>query len=468
MASLRKRGSRYYVRYTDADGIRHETEGFTDRRVADQRARQLEVEVEKIKAKLITSKELALRGHASRPAADHLEDYRCHLLAKGATAKHADLATHRARRVIDKARADRLADLTPGRVQGALKGLLDEVPPKRKGRGARATFKPSLATANHYRTAIRSFSRWLWKDGRIGTDVLAGVTGFNAKEDRRHDRRTLGVDEIRKLIDVTHSGPRWRKMTGLARALCYRLAVGTGLRYAEIASVKPESFDWTTNPVTVTVDAGYTKNGEPTTLPLPRDLADDLAPYVATIGAGEPIFPLGPDCGAKMLRPDLERAGIPYRDASGLVFDFHALRCQCATLADAAGVTPRVVQKLMRHSTLELTGRYTRPRAVDLDRATESLPSLRPRSPESTTLAATGTDNAMSHSSPICPTTEAVLSRLESCSDVMTGSDAQSVMEGLAREKTGNAVSVRADSPLVGSTGVGTRTPDLRIMRPPL
>ena len=62
-----------------------------------------------------------------------------------------------------------------------------------------------------------------------------------------------------------------------------------------------------------------------------------------------------------MLRPDLERAGIPYVDAGGLVFDFHALRCQCATLADQAGVTPRVVQKLMRHSTLELTGRYTRP-----------------------------------------------------------------------------------------------------------
>ena len=56
-----------------------------------------------------------------------------------------------------------------------------------------------------------------------------------------------------------------------------------------------------------------------------------------------------------MLRPDLERAGIPFRDAGGLVFDFHALRCQCATLADAAGVTPRVVQKLMRHSDIRTT-----------------------------------------------------------------------------------------------------------------
>ena len=52
----------------------------------------------------------------------------------------------------------------------------------------------------------------------------------------------------------------------------------------------------------------------------------------------------------------LAAAGIAYRDARGLVFDFHALRCQCATLLDKAGVTPRVVQRTMRHSTLELTG----------------------------------------------------------------------------------------------------------------
>ena len=60
-----------------------------------------------------------------------------------------------------------------------------------------------------------------------------------------------------------------------------------------------------------------------------------------------------------MVRQDLKAAGIPYRDAAGRVFDFHSLRCQMATLADAAGISPRVVQRLMRHSKLEMTGRYT-------------------------------------------------------------------------------------------------------------
>jgi hypothetical protein len=76
-------------------------------------------------------------------------------------------------------------------------------------------------------------------------------------------------------------------------------------------------------------------------------------------------------------------------DESGLFFDFHSLRCQTATLADAAGVSARVVQRLMRHSSLELTGRYTRPRAVDIEAPAESLPSLTPEGdrPEASALA---------------------------------------------------------------------------------
>ncbi len=35
------------------------------------------------------------------------------------------------------------------------------------------------------------------------------------------------------------------------------------------------------------------------------------------------------------------------------------------------------IQKLMRHSTLELTGRYTRPRAIVIEGAASALPSLR-------------------------------------------------------------------------------------------
>ena len=152
-------------------------------------------------------------------------------------------------------------------------------------------------------------------------------------------------------------------------------------------------------PATVTVAAAYTKNGQPATLPLPPDLAADLAAYVAAVDPGS--APSSP-CRSRRERGcsggTWPAAGIAYRDESGLVFDFHSLRCQCATLADQAGVTPRVVQKLMRHSSLELTGRYTRPRAVDIDHASSMLPSLKPEPNEPEAKAMTGTDSApMAH-----------------------------------------------------------------------
>ena len=226
------------------------------------------------------------------------------------------------------ARIDGLPGLTHDRVQEALKALRDE--------------GLSLQTVNHHRTAIRAFSKWCWKSGRTRTDSLAGVTGFNAKEDRRHDRRTLGVDELRRLIGAAQTGPV-AGMTGPIRAMCYRLAVATGLRYSEFASILPSR----STGRTLDCDCGCRLHEERRTrdAPLPADLADDLYAYVAPLPSGTPIFPLPPDSGAKMLRPDLERAGIPYVDAGGLVFDFHSLRCEMATLADQAGVTPRVVQK---------------------------------------------------------------------------------------------------------------------------
>src|SRR5262249_43124717 len=122
----------------------------------------------------------------------------------------------------------RFGDLSPSMIQQAL-GTLRA--------GGRA-----LATLNHHRSAARAFFRWAREDGRLQDDPLAGVTGYNAAADRRHDRRTLSLDELRRLIGAAEAGPPYRAMSGPRRALCYRLAVATGLRYSEIRSVRPESF----------------------------------------------------------------------------------------------------------------------------------------------------------------------------------------------------------------------------------
>jgi integrase len=392
------------ILYTDEHGNRRKKKGYTDKAETKRFAIRLEEQARKIRDGEIDPRDLGYRDAAAKPLSEHLDAWYTALAAKGSTSKHVETFIGRARRVVAVlagatmndiefppgagreivARIEatlaksvgsvRLRDLTEERVQSALSSI------RADGR--------SLLTCNHYRTAIKAFSKWCKATHRTRDDALSGVTGFNSKEDRRHDRRTISLDEMQRLIETAEQGPIVMGMSGAARALCYRLAVASGLRYSEIASINPESFDW--KAPSVTVAAAYTKNGDPATLPLPRDLADDLAAYVATLRSSTPIFALPLGHGAMMLRHDLKAAGIPYRDAAGLVFDFHSLRCETATLADAAGVSPRVVQKLMRHSSLELTGRYTRPRAVDIEAAAESIPSLKPSGPER--IVMTGTD----------------------------------------------------------------------------
>ncbi len=452
MASFRKRGKIWHYRYVDADGVQRERKGCPDRRETEGMAAALEAEAAKVRAGLIDPRADAYRRHEAKPLSAHMDDFHADMIARGGTAKHADLHAYRARRVAEVARLDRLGDLSASRVQGALAALRTE--------------GLSLATVNHHRAAIRGFSRWLWKDGRLRDDPLIGVGGFNAKEDRRRDRRTIGLGKLRILIAKAHDGPAYRKMTGPARALCYRLAVSTGLRYAEIQSITPGSFDWGTSPATVSVPAGYTKNGEPATLPLPCDVAVDLRCVVVGIPSGMPVFPL-PSRGADMLKVDLVAAGIPYRDSAGLVFDFHSLRCQCATLADQAGVSPRVAQEFMRHSTLELTGRYTRPRMHDVEGAIESLPSLRPDPPVREAESATGTDGPIST---LCalnlPYAGDGSGRNLSVADVLEGQNPHMTTDCKSLGSGDFGGDCRTLAGTDASSGGGIRTPDTRIMIP--
>jgi integrase len=331
-------------------------------------------------------------AHGVRPLSEHLAAWKESLEADGAGSKHVELFTLRARRVVALLMGARLNEIEPARnatrpaIALAAATLSRSVEPAKlchlvpeAVKKALSVLKDngrSLQTCNHHRTAIRAFGKWCKKTERTRSNPLVDVKGYNAERDRRHDRRTVSLDELRRLIRVANEGPDVLGMTGPARAMCYRLAVATGLRYSEIAVITPESIDL--RAPAVNVEARDTKNGKPARIPLPIELAADLGRFMATLDEGMPIFPLPEEKGAKMLRADLEAAGIAYRDGAGRFFDFHSLRCETATLADAAGVSPRVVQRLMRHSSLELTGRYTRPRDEDVEAAASMLPSLKP------------------------------------------------------------------------------------------
>ena len=99
MASFRKHGKNWYYRFTDADGIKRETEGCTDRRATEELARAAETEAAKIKAGE-DPKNFAHQQHATKPLADHLTAWNRDMVAKGKTAKHADQSLERVRRLV--------------------------------------------------------------------------------------------------------------------------------------------------------------------------------------------------------------------------------------------------------------------------------------------------------------------------------------------------------------------------------
>ncbi len=379
MASLRKKGKVWYYRYVDAEDVKRERRGASDRRVTEELARQAEAEAAKIKAGLIDPKDLALRRQDARPLADHLADWQAGMLARGRTEAHANLSHSRASRVGTLAKADRLSRLAPSSIQAALSALKDE--------------GLSLQSVNHHRAALRAFCRWCKADGRMRDEPMAGVTGYNAREDVRHARRSLTEDELSRLIRTTEGAPIHHEMTGPDRAMAYQLAAGTGLRVNEIRSLTPESFRLDRPAPCVALKAADEKNRQGNEQPIPAPLVVDLRRWLAGRPVGESVLPLTPRTG-DMIREDLEAAGIAYETAEGFA-DFHALRAFYISSLIRSGASVKTTQALARHSTPALTlARYAKVDVHDVAGAVSNLPDFsRPgRASEVTFHRATGTD----------------------------------------------------------------------------
>ena len=228
--------------------------------------------------------------------------------------------------------------------------------------------------------------------------------------DRRHDRRELEAEELRRLLASTQGSARgFRGLTGNDRFHLYATACGTGFRVAALASLTPESFDTGGNRPTVTLPARANKSKRTKVQPLPPDVADLLRGYLADKPLGLPLWPgTWVVRAAEMLRLDLEAVGIPYAvpgPDGPLYADFHALRHTYLTLGGRAGIDLRTLQELAGHSTSRLTERYSHRRLYDLHGAVDKLPSFlpedKPQVPEA--LRATGTEGSFS-CSPVAQT----------------------------------------------------------------
>jgi len=342
--------------------------------------------------------------------------FRQALTAKGASAAHVDLVASRAKKVVEGCGFVFWSDISASKVMAFLDGLRADRTDK-KGNARRGI---SAQTFNFYLAAFKQFCRWMVRDGRVSESPVTHLSGLNVKTDRRHDRRALSVVELRWLLDTVRNGPKRSGVTGPERAMLYRVAVETGLRRGELASLTRASFDLDPKHPTVAVEAGYSKHRRRDVLPLRPDTAADLCEFLACKLPDAHAFnvPVDKHESVDVFRADLaagraawlEKAAtaeerkqreatsfLMYVDAAGRFADFHSLRHTCGSLLAASGVHPKVAQSIMRHCTIDLTmSKYSHVFAGQEADAVAALPDL--GLPVAKAAIATGTDGRVADS----------------------------------------------------------------------
>lgn len=410
----------WYVRYRDADGrMRRESTGCRDRQAAQKVLADILADVEKVKTGILTPNEKEIAAHGQRPLREHLEEYLAHLarkLVRGrkVSPRYCQNVRGRLARLFDECRFFRLRDIAPDKVECWLEAT--------EAKGL------SPATRNEYLISLSAFCNWAVKNRRLAANPVGGIGKADRNADRRHARRALTVEEVAGLLDAARRRPiaevgraptnlpqdqrrgrsswsyepltarnldrcyqaglerlaeqagRRKRLERIGRehALFYLLAVATGLRRKELASLTVGQVHLSAVPTPyLSLNAADTKNARAANVPLRPDVVSQLRTYLAgrEQSLEAKLFERPPTI--RVFDADIRAAGIAKRDPRGRVVDIHALRYTFGTHLSAAGVHPRTAMAAMRHSRIELTmNYYTDPVLLDVAGAVNSLPAF--------------------------------------------------------------------------------------------
>lgn len=347
----KKKTAKWRAWWYDERGRTRSKAVSTDKAISLQYAAQREAECVQERLGLAPSGEQERKRLAAKPIGAHVEAYTLTLEQGQRTKTHVKHISGVITRFFAAANIRTLADLLSPGASDTLTATLAAI---RDTQSAR--------TANHALGALKAFLRWAVATGRIERfpTSVARLSPYRAS--RVYQRRTLTREEVAKLldsIDPLDEFPLWEEhrerreivISGRERELVYEFALGTGFRANEIRCVTVGDVDLESR--TVTLSGEHTKNRKPVVQPISHELAKKLGELVEGRPAHELLFRI-PEKTAKMLRFDLENAGIPY-EVDGKVVDFHSLRGTYISLLVESGVNIKVVQKLARHSTITLT-----------------------------------------------------------------------------------------------------------------
>jgi integrase len=323
MSNLYKRGSIWHAEYSVL-GARH-------RRSTGTRSK---ADAQRIVDKWIADAQLTGRGVSRLDASSTVES----LLAEYGTwlASRSDIhrtkTINRLTRIANAAGWLKPREISRLTCENAIRSLRNE----RDGNPL------SAASIAHYMTAAKMFVRWLVTLKHVlPIDPLATMRKPSAKSDRKRIRRFLLPEEW-----------PWLKQT--PNAILYQTAIETGFRAGELRAIQPHHV----KDSYILLPGNLTKNGQ--------DSKQWISPSLQTALIGS--LPFTGDRWAEMLEADLTTAREAYTKAKGKdpwfllptnqaghILDFHALRHTTGAWLSISGVSPKVIQTVMRHSSITLT-----------------------------------------------------------------------------------------------------------------
>ena len=300
--------------------------------------------------------DLISQRHAASltPLPELLSTWKQSIIDGGSTAKYAQLVYSRAERVlIDELGYHSFAQIDANAVSERLvimsRPVLDED-------GNIEDKGISKQTANHYVRSAKQFTRWMVSTERAQRDPLTALKQSKIKpQDMRHGRRVISLDEFGDLVAAAQNGPDYEGMSGSDRALVYQLLFETGMRRGEVERLTPAGCRL--DGARPHIELHKTKSGTVQTIPL--DPKSSLIPMLKQriglrLNTAEPLFELAEKTG-QMVKVDLERAGIPYRDENGRVFDFHSIRGLFISALVGSGASISALRSLARHANVQTT-----------------------------------------------------------------------------------------------------------------
>ena len=222
--------------------------------------------------------------------------------------------------------------------------------------------KLSPQTIRNRISLCRQFSGWLVVQGRLSINPWVSIPAPRGRAGVGAD--ALTQDEVNRLITAAeraarHPDGRIRNNAN-ARAVLYRLLNGTGMRWGEWRWQRWDDIDLERAEIKVTKDKSRRRD----TLPISASVVATLRAW-RQISQGETVFEDYPT--QKGLDRDMRSCKIEGRGK------WHRMRVGFITSAFELGVPADLIQKLVRHKSVDQTHRYLRHKDSTLKAGIEKI-----------------------------------------------------------------------------------------------